>query len=739
MGVAPEHISMEWEDVTAQFTTTSASLKIGQIISAPAFSLREAMAAIELMDPKMDIGLGSANVLTLAEIEARNGLPKVEDLSLAECLSLMDSWTIAEQMHYEGHHLASCLLTCYYMHEPRRLLEKRPILLAFALTLLRRCYYIRECILKANMYFEEDFIHWNFGLDIGDSLKDAEVKDLISSVIESEQARLSEIKDEEERKMATAIVNRLKYNKALYLSQLLLSSEVYSDTNKANEYLREAIGYIPSLIATASLAQNPEKFCSSPTAGSAASAASTSSNPTGIKIFEYEIMRRWTNSTPPTFVAWASFETAITRWQTALTQLLEVNAFKEKPMSVREAKEKQLELTVEQKVCLLVRARFVTLVWRDFKHLGHRSLYEVLLEDVTQSFGMTAQYAKADEKTSLFHFELCETGFADLMRVNGMIRARARRRLPHIFEHWGTLLYDADILDMKSCGNLKISAEPERPRGFARWHMDLIQQMISDYLTIGFELALYEHYEIPMIWWYLDNIASARQKSQLKVLEANAEAVRQQEARKQANLKAKTGRGGGAKRSAAAAPSSGDASAPPKLNWYAMELEAKFQLTRGLFLYIAALDAAGLFAPSKQNISSAATRFFSRFHPLLNLQQPQGLRFAQYQTTYLDVVKERTPADLLTRANKSIQAALKAFQDLSAFSSGDTNQNPPPCVTKEAQQLLTLTLKNGFQIASLLKGTALAEVKSDSHVANLDFSTHRAFPIIAVKQKPAKK
>ena len=749
LGVAPDHVFLDWEDVTSVFTSASASLKIGEIVCSPStFSLKEAMAAIELMDPKMDIGLGSAKVLTLAEIEASGRLPNVETFSPAECLSLMDSLTIAELMHYEGQHLALGILTCYYMHEPRRLLQPQPTLLAFALTLLRRCYHIRECIVKANMYFEEDFIHWNFGLDIGDSLLDSDITALITDTINTEEAKLAQIKDDEQRKTAEAIVTRLKWSKAMYLAQMTLSSAQHSDTIAANVHLHEAIGYIPELLHTATLAKNPEKSSKSPTAGSLDSAAAYSSDSTNTKIFEYEIMRRWTNATPPTFVAWKSFEACLTQWKTLLTQLLDVNAFKETVLGVREAKEKQSELIVEQKAGLLVRARFVTLVWRDFKHLGSKSLYTALLEDVTQGYGVLAAYAKADEKTLAFHFELCETGFADLMRVHSMIRARARRRLPHIFEHWGTLLYDADVLDMKCSAALKVASDAERSRGFARWHMDMIQQMIADYLTIGFELQLYEYYEIPMIWWYLDNIASARQKSQLKVLESNAEYEKMQEIRRKASMKAKTGHRGGAKKAESSNPHD-----PPttKLNWYAVELEAKFQLTRGLFLFIAACDAAGFFAPSKQNVSSAHTRFFSRFHPLLNLTQPQALRFPQFQTTYLDIVKQRTPADLLIRANKSIQSALKSFQELINFQSTTANtQNtkegnpeaPPSCVITEAQRLLGLTLKNGFQIASLIKTNALdnkTDTTSTTHHVTLDFTTHRAFPIIAIKPKETPK
>lgn len=46
-----------WTDLTTDFSEWCQNLEPGELVSTPSFTLYDAMSAIELMDPKMDIGL----------------------------------------------------------------------------------------------------------------------------------------------------------------------------------------------------------------------------------------------------------------------------------------------------------------------------------------------------------------------------------------------------------------------------------------------------------------------------------------------------------------------------------------------------------------------------------------------------------------------------------------------------------------------------------------------------------
>lgn len=773
-GLSIEHVDMEWEEVTQVVKAASAELKVGEIIAPADFSLQEAMSAIELMDPKMDIGLGSANVFTLAEIEERGRLPKIDSLSPSNWLSLMDSLIIAEQMHYEGYHLALCILACYYMHDVERTLEKNVFLLNFARLLLRRAYYVRDCISRASNFYEEDYVHWSFGFDIGEPKSKTDDSDLTSAtdaLISSETEKLASITDEKLRKTMNAIILRLKWNRAMYLAQLHFSKPHNAGIADADKFMQEAISYIEEMKETSVLAENPENSCRRTAGGPDVVSAQkcTEEDLKKPKIWEYEIMRRWTNATPPAFQIWKCIEISLDSWKLWLEQMREITKWPEQIESIRDAKEMMVELTVEKKAALLVRARAVNVIWsEDKKFLGKQRVEDVLLQDLREQFGVGAKYAKADEKTLEFHMGLCVTGLSDQLRMMAMNRARARRRLPHIFDHWGTLLYDGDVLDSKVNSILRLSKDEEKSRGFARWHVDTVQGLISEFLTIGFELKLYERYEWPMIFWYLDNLAASRQKSHYKVLEAA-------EIHKQTLLHSVAKRGASSSRNPSSHKSASSPSSSPvdvKKNWYALELEAKFNLTRAIFLLIASLDAAGFLPLPPSLVSSPQTRYFLRFHTLINLSQPQGLRFSQFQSTYLDIVKDRAPSDLLQRASKAAQTAIRSFMELSNFSqpnvAGQGVITPPKTVIKESKCLLQISIKNGLSIAKLLKSNDLDHCKTlkvsssknahndlrykpnsgspsespasssptnASHLVDLDFSSHRSFPIVSLLPK----
>eukprot|EP00158_Paraphelidium_tribonemae_P005705 Partr_v1_DN27474_c0_g1_i3_m72284 len=47
----------EWTDITSEVQALASSLAIGELLHTPDFSLFHALAAVEIMDPKMDSGM----------------------------------------------------------------------------------------------------------------------------------------------------------------------------------------------------------------------------------------------------------------------------------------------------------------------------------------------------------------------------------------------------------------------------------------------------------------------------------------------------------------------------------------------------------------------------------------------------------------------------------------------------------------------------------------------------------
>ena len=80
------------------------------------FSLYHAMSATELMDPKMDLGMGRVNIVPM---QKRLDEGKVKfDLTLVETVRILDMVFGYEYLHYfQGYSFAQTLHTCFYAHK----------------------------------------------------------------------------------------------------------------------------------------------------------------------------------------------------------------------------------------------------------------------------------------------------------------------------------------------------------------------------------------------------------------------------------------------------------------------------------------------------------------------------------------------------------------------------------------------------------------------------------------------
>lgn len=55
---ANEYPKYGWVDITDDFLSACGELNLGELAQDVSFGLFEAMSAIEMMDPKMDVGMG---------------------------------------------------------------------------------------------------------------------------------------------------------------------------------------------------------------------------------------------------------------------------------------------------------------------------------------------------------------------------------------------------------------------------------------------------------------------------------------------------------------------------------------------------------------------------------------------------------------------------------------------------------------------------------------------------------
>ncbi|QDZ20087.1 NatC auxiliary subunit of N-alpha-acetyltransferase [Chloropicon primus] len=143
-------------EVTNVLERVCEALEDGEMIHTETFSLMEAVSAIELGDPKVDVGTipEARNSGTPAEL-FKAGMAPLQ-LDFRSLLSLLDGILAREVCWYNGSFIAETLYTCLYLHDMDRL-SSNSILKAYCELTRLTCLKIVSVVHRAGITEEEDF------------------------------------------------------------------------------------------------------------------------------------------------------------------------------------------------------------------------------------------------------------------------------------------------------------------------------------------------------------------------------------------------------------------------------------------------------------------------------------------------------------------------------------------------------------------------------------------------------
>uniref|UniRef100_A0A915PRJ3 Protein MAK10 homolog n=1 Tax=Setaria digitata TaxID=48799 RepID=A0A915PRJ3_9BILA len=208
-------------DITDDFFAECKRLGNGELVMASDFQLSEAMSAIELMDPKMDIGMKPFDPSTAFESLIANGRLNVTNMNEREMVATMDAMLASLISWLEGNSIAQTLLTCVFLNHMESVTDS--LLSAFSYGVLELTTVFRHIIQIASVYEEEDFNGYAVQLHLlplsklTSSLKGAEI-DL--------QRRIKQKPANQE--LLDAVLYRIQFVRLMLLSLSLL---VQSPTN----------------------------------------------------------------------------------------------------------------------------------------------------------------------------------------------------------------------------------------------------------------------------------------------------------------------------------------------------------------------------------------------------------------------------------------------------------------------------------------------------------------------------
>lgn len=108
-------------DIHSFLEKVCADMKVGELLAADSFHLHEAMMAIEIGDPKMDVGLRRTDTPSITQLIAAGEAP-VTNLDDDTLVGIMDRLMQMEATWHKGSLLPQTVFTSIYMLDTARYL-----------------------------------------------------------------------------------------------------------------------------------------------------------------------------------------------------------------------------------------------------------------------------------------------------------------------------------------------------------------------------------------------------------------------------------------------------------------------------------------------------------------------------------------------------------------------------------------------------------------------------------------
>lgn len=194
----------DWVDATDVFAQARTELEVGEMIHLESFSLFASMSAIELMDPKMDIGCGKfrdASTISLPH-----------ELSNKKIIAVMDKLMACEMTWLNTHTLPQTVFSCLYH---LRIADARQIeLLSYMRLQLGTMRLVLDIIKAEQIAEEEDFICWTYGFRLP-PLTESKANQVWLDV-SRHLSRQTQVEDVHDQTLREAVLNRLRFRLLLF-------------------------------------------------------------------------------------------------------------------------------------------------------------------------------------------------------------------------------------------------------------------------------------------------------------------------------------------------------------------------------------------------------------------------------------------------------------------------------------------------------------------------------------------
>ncbi|XP_039758508.1 N-alpha-acetyltransferase 35, NatC auxiliary subunit isoform X1 [Pararge aegeria] len=702
---SPE-VTYNWVDITTDFFNHIQDLQLGELLhDGHLFGLFEAMSAIEMMDPKMDAGMlcnrGNPKPLNFQQAVACGKL-KIDDLDPSEIIGVIDATVACIVSWLEGHSLAQTVFTNLYLHQPHLITNKT--LKAYCIAVYKLLDCIRDCINKAQVFEEEDFLPMGYGYRLGSN---PQIGNTYNANLEvSEQKCIAMLREQEEElnkkarshedeanELWTALAARIRFTRMFYQALLLITRRDSQSGADCVALLNGCSEMMKVITRTVGKGTQPLENSDSP-------------NPIG---FEPMINQRLL---PPTFPRYTRIKPraeALQYFDELVTRLR--HAWKiTSATNFHTALDFFMEFS-RQRACILSRSALQLLYLSPSpastasmaqaaantpagQQRPQHVFMDILRESVKSFVNPPNVSMKAAVGTNPPTREFvenfltrCIRPFAVLVQVCGHNRARQRDKLALLLDDFAALQDEAESVDALVSGAAGTVLRPY----FTTWILYHVLRVMIAYLLSGLELELYSVHEYHYIFWYLYEFLYGWLVSALGRADGLAGEVRKSDAKKSGARKLKK-----------------------RTRPYAREglmCQVMQNMCGGYYKALVAFKLQGKIRQPQSEFDNEAVRYKHRFAPLSVLTPPQVHYHEFLELT--QPLQYENPVILYLGGCKHFQQARSLLETISV-------------PDNEVTDLLKVA-KTNFVVLKLLAGGH----KKDSTVPpEFDFSVHRHFPII---------
>lgn len=381
---------------------------------------------------------------------------------------------------------------------------------------------------------------------------------------------------------------------------------------------------------------------------------------------------------------------------------------------------------------ILTRSLLVLNLYFDDLIFGLYSLPELIVRYMQQLSYVPYAILKLPA-TEAFLNRLCKPVY-DTLKLMALNRNRQRSYLEIMLGDWSALREEAYVADMSNHQDSGIQSELQ-PH-FSLYVLSTTIILMDSYIDVGVELQLfYSEHELNLAYWYRDFLLSSL-LTQLNTmrrykLDANQQVGNNEEPQPAAspNKSQKGGKKKGKHKKQTANGNSNIQNEPTSTSTVEdveeeveyLLLNAKRFLCRGLVRFFAALNQAGLVIESTYDFTSNEMMYQKRFEPFIGIHQPPLL-------TYDDFVKgsdfTKLTQDNLVSASSDSFGVSKSLIDQAMVHITKVDSDFLPVQVQEMKQLSKVCVGNSIYLQRLKQLTAGG--KTDAKVT-VDTSTHKQF------------